>query len=101
VFATASAAYAPGGARPANATATPATVPAAKATSAVPKDNPHQELILALAEKLDDGKGAPWEDIVAEASKKGVKEAEVEECLNDLMDKGQIYEPVLGRLKRT
>jgi len=68
---------------------------------AKPADNPHEALILSLCEKLDDGKGAPWEDIVAEASKKGVKETEVEECLNALMDKGIIYEPVLGRLKST
>ena len=68
---------------------------------AKPADNPHEALVLTLCEKLDDGKGAPWEDIVGEASKKGVKETEVEECLNALMDKGQIYEPVLGRLKKT
>jgi RPA family protein len=79
----------------------PATKAAPPAAAKKPDENPHEELILSLAEKLDDGKGAPWEDIVAEAAKKGVREEAVEECLNGLMDKGQIYEPVLGRLKRT
>jgi hypothetical protein len=69
--------------------------------AAPPAQSPHEPLILSLAEKLDDGKGAPWEDIVAEASKKGVKEEQVEECLNALMDKGLVYEPVLGRIKTT
>ena len=78
----------------------PAAAPA-KAPPAPAQDNPHEPLILSLAEKLDDGKGAPWEDIVSEAARKGVGEAAVEETLNALMDKGLIYEPVLGRLKRT
>lgn len=74
---------------------------AAKPAPAKAAENPHEETIVALVEKLDDGKGAPWEDIVAEAAKKQIGEAQVEECLNALMDKGQVYEPVLGRLKRT
>lgn len=115
-FAPAAAAYAPPAAKnapPAPAAKGPAPAAAthaapASATKAAPPaaakkadENPHEDLILSLAEKLDDGKGAPWEDIVAEAAKKGVREEAVEECLNGLMDKGQIYEPVLGRLKRT
>ena len=79
----------------------PAPQPAPAKAPAPAADNPHEPLILSLAEKLDDGKGAPWEDIVSEAGKKGVTEAAVEETLNSLMDKGLIYEPVLGRLKRT
>ena len=86
-----------------------ATVPAAapkptNAPTAAPKaatPSVHEDLILSLVEKLDDTKGAPWEDIVAEAAKKQIPESQVEECLNALMDKGQIYEPVLGRLKKT
>lgn len=76
-----------------------AAAPAAKPAPA--GANPHEELILALAASKDDGKGAPWEDIVTEAAKKNVTEAQVEECLNSLMDKGLVYEPVLGRIKRT
>ncbi|HVL47014.1 MAG TPA: hypothetical protein VM889_00485, partial [Candidatus Thermoplasmatota archaeon] len=95
----------PGGRPPAAApvAAPPAVVrptkvadPAADARKSEVEDQVH-----ALTESLDDGKGAPWEDIVAEAAKRKVTEAEVEEALNSLMDKGLIYEPVLGRLKRT
>lgn len=108
-FAPAGAGFAPAATAAPKPAAAPAPKPApaaapVKATPvapAKPADNPHEDLILGLCEKLDDGKGAPWEDIVAEAAKKNVKEAEVEECLNSLMDKGQIYEPVLGRLKKT
>lgn len=95
---------APASAPKATATSAPAPANAAPKAPAKPAPaaaNPHEDLVLALCEKLDDGKGAPWEDVVAEASKKGVKEGDVEECLNALMDKGQVYEPVLGRLKRT
>src|SRR5581483_9512302 len=76
---------------------------APKAPAAPPKAaaSANEDVVMALCEKLDDGKGAPWEDVVAEAARKGIGEAEVEECLNALMDKGQVYEPVLGRLKRT
>lgn len=90
----------------------PAPAPTAGAPTAAPPATPargtpppaesaHADLVLGLVEKLDEGKGAPWEDVVAEAGRKNVSEEEVEECLNDLMDKGQVYEPVLGRLKRT
>lgn len=92
--------FAPAAAAPTNFEPKPAFV-SKPAPAAAKADNPHEGLILSFAEKLDDGKGAPWEDIVAAAAKQGVKEEEVEECLNALMDKGQIYEPVLGRLKRT
>lgn len=57
--------------------------------------------IAELVRALDDGKAAPWEAIVAEAGKAGVSEAEVEEAINSLLDKGLVYEPVLGRLKAT
>ncbi|MEA3198984.1 MAG: uncharacterized protein QOE90_412 [Thermoplasmata archaeon] len=86
-----------GAAPPPQRQPSPQPVPQPKA----PEANAHEDAVLALCEKLDDGKGAPWEDVVAEAAKKGIGEAAVEECLNALMDKGQIYEPVLGRLKRT
>lgn len=98
-FATASSGFTPTApATPRPATQTP---PAATPQAAAPApENPHKALILGLVDKMDDGKGAPWEEIVAEAGKKGVKEAEVEEALNALMDDGEIYEPVLGRLKK-
>ncbi|HEX2022958.1 MAG TPA: hypothetical protein VHH36_09590, partial [Candidatus Thermoplasmatota archaeon] len=39
--------------------------PKAPPPAAKPAENPHEALVLGFVEKLDDGKGAPWEDIVA------------------------------------
>jgi hypothetical protein len=60
-----------------------------------------EERIAALVRSLDDGKGAAWEAIVAEAAKTGLAESDVEEAINSLLDKGVVYEPVLGRLRPT
>ena len=82
---------------------TPAQRPQAPAPAQAkpaPVESPHKDLILGFIAKLDEGKGAPWEDIVAEAAKQNLREEIVEETLNALMDDGAIYEPVLGRLKK-
>lgn len=56
---------------------------------------------LEIVEELDrDVKGASWEDIVTAAEKKGLSKIQVEETTNSLLDKGLIYEPVLGRIKK-
>jgi uncharacterized protein len=60
-----------------------------------------EERVAGWVKALDDGKGAPWDGIVAEAAKQGMTEADVEETINSLLDKGLVYEPVLGRLKPT
>ncbi|HUR68169.1 MAG TPA: hypothetical protein VM370_02905 [Candidatus Thermoplasmatota archaeon] len=83
------------------AAAARAASPAATTPPKGSAENPHKDVVLGFIERRDEGKGAPWEDIVSEAGKKGIKEADVEECLNALMDDGLIYEPVLGRLKKT
>jgi hypothetical protein len=58
------------------------------------------EKLLALVKALDtDGKGAKWDDLVAAAKKKKIDKERLEEICNDLMDKGDIYEPELGRIK--
>jgi hypothetical protein len=60
-----------------------------------------EDLFLEIIEKLDlDVKGAAWEDIVSEAEKKGLSKMQIEETTNSLLDKGLIYEPVLGRIKK-
>lgn len=77
---------------------------AAAAQAAAVEDDARQvaeERIAAWVRSLDDDKGAPWESIVAEAAKQGMTEADVEAAINSLLDKGAIYEPVLGRLKAT
>ncbi len=56
---------------------------------------------LEIVEELDkDVKGASWEDIVSAAEKKGLSKMQIEETTNSLLDKGLIYEPVLGRIKK-
>lgn len=41
----------------------------------------------------------PWEDVLAHYSKQGYGGTEIEAALNEAMDQGRIYEPILGRLK--
>ncbi len=81
------------------APAAQAAAPAAPVVTA--RQEEIEELVLDLVTRLDDGKGAPWEEIVSQARAKSISEEEVEESLNSLMDKGNIYEPVLGKLKKT
>ena len=59
-----------------------------------------EKVVLALVEQLDKGgKGAPWDEIVAEAKKVGIEREELDELSNSLLDKGLVYEPVLGKMK--
>lgn len=60
-----------------------------------------EERLLEIIEKLDsDVKGAVWEDIIEMAQKSGLSRIQIEETTNSLLDKGLIYEPVLGRIKK-
>jgi len=81
--------------------------PAARATKAVSKEKAREpgedveEKVLALIGELDkDGKGAPWDALLASAAKGGVRKEILEEAVNELLDKGLVYEPVLGRMKK-
>jgi RPA family protein len=57
--------------------------------------------VLELIESLDkNGKGATWEDVIKEGKKVGIKREDLEEVTNKLLDKGLIYEPILGRMKK-
>lgn len=57
--------------------------------------------ILDLIVKLDfDGKGARYEDIVENASKLNMERSAVDEMLNNLLEKGLIYEPSVNLFKR-
>ncbi len=60
-----------------------------------------EEKILRVVKECEGEKGALWDDIVANGEKEGLERDLVEEALASLMDKGMIYEPVLGRLKTT
>jgi len=65
------------------------------------KEVDREEQVLALITALDkNGKGAPWDQIVDEVKRLGLDKTALEEVTNSLLDKGMIYEPVLGRMKR-
>lgn len=60
-----------------------------------------EDKVLEVITALDkDGKGAPWEGILDAAGKAGVSKDKLEESINSLLDKGLIYEPILGRMKK-
>jgi len=60
-----------------------------------------EDLVLGMLDELDrDGRGAPMDELVRRAANEGMAGTELEEITNSLMDKGLVYEPVLGRLKR-
>jgi RPA family protein len=64
-------------------------------------DPDKEEMILGLIDELNrDGRGAPMDELIRRAASEGVVGTELEEMTNSLMDKGMVYEPVLGRLKR-
>jgi RPA family protein len=74
---------------------------APKAEAPRKKDEETEDAVLALIGELDqDGKGAPWDALLDAAGKKGIRKEALEEGVNELLDKGLIYEPVLGRMKK-
>lgn len=60
----------------------------------------HEVTVFAVVKELDKGpKGAAYDEIVERCSKRGVPKEQFDEVVNALLDKGKIYEPVLGQLK--
>jgi len=60
-----------------------------------------EQTVLGIIGELDaDGKGAAWDGMLARATKAGVDKDALEEIVNSLLDKGLIYEPILGRMKK-
>lgn len=60
-----------------------------------------EKIVLELIKKVEGEDGAPWDLITEKCKKAGLDKDSIEEALNSLMDKGLIYEPVLGTLKST
>lgn len=58
-----------------------------------------EDLILQTIARLDAGEGVSYEILLAEMENTGVDEATIEQVINDLMSKGQCYEPKIGLLK--
>lgn len=59
-----------------------------------------KELIAAIIEKLDDGKGTPYSSIIDSANSAGIDAGSVEEGVKELMAEGRCYEPKLGVLRK-
>jgi DNA replicative helicase MCM subunit Mcm2 (Cdc46/Mcm family) len=85
----------------------PATssTPSEPAMPAVKQDTgmDKEEIILGFIDRLDPGgsaKGAPRDEIERLAAEEGISANEVEELSDSLMDKGLIYEPNLGYLRK-
>jgi len=70
-------------------------------TTATAEQEALEERVLGIIAELDaDGKGASWDAMVARAAKDEVDKDAMEEVVNSLLDKGLIYEPILGRMKK-
>jgi len=60
-----------------------------------------EDTVLKLIEALDSGsRGAPWDKIVEGAKGKKIDKVRLEEIVASLLDKGEIYEPELGMMKK-
>lgn len=60
-----------------------------------------EKIVLELIKKVEGEDGAPWDLITEKCEKAGLDKDSIEEAINSLMDKGLIYEPVLGTIKST
>lgn len=60
-----------------------------------------EDTVLKIIDSLDTAsRGAPWDKIVDAAKAKKVDKVRLEEIIAKLLDKGEIYEPELGMMKR-
>ena len=57
--------------------------------------------VLEIIKEIEGEEGAQWDSITESCEKKGIDKDTIEEALTSLMDKGLIYEPVLGTIKTT
>ena len=60
-----------------------------------------EKTVFDTIKKLEGEDGAPWDLITEKCEKDGLDSDSIEEALNSLMDKGLIYEPILGTIKTT
>lgn len=60
-----------------------------------------EDTVLDVIRSVEGEEGALWDEITEECEKKGLDVDTIEEALNGLMEKGLIYEPVLGTIKTT
>jgi RPA family protein len=60
-----------------------------------------EKTVFETIREIQGDDGAQWDSITEKCEKKGINRDNVEEALTSLMDKGLIYEPVLGTIKTT
>ena len=60
-----------------------------------------ENTVLETIKKIEGKDGAAWDTITEKCEKAGLDKDSIEEALNSLMDKGLIYEPILGTIKTT
>ena len=60
-----------------------------------------EKTVLETIREIEGDDGAQWDSITEKCEKKGINRDNIEEALTSLMDKGLIYEPVLGTIKTT
>jgi len=60
-----------------------------------------ENTVLKVIKDNEGKEGAPWDSVTEKCAKSGLDEDSIEEALTSLMDKGLIYEPVLGTIKTT
>lgn len=60
-----------------------------------------EETVLEVIKEIEGDKGAQWDSIVERCKQLGIDKDTVEEIISSLLDKGLIYEPVLGVIKTT
>ena len=78
--------------------------PVAKAEESVEKEEGSEEIektVLEVIKEIEGDDGASWDAITEKCEKKRIDRDAVEEALTALMDKGLIYEPILGTIKTT
>lgn len=61
----------------------------------------NEDTVLDTIKKIEGDDGAPWDLITEKCEKAGLDKDSIEEALTSLMDKGLIYEPILGTIKST
>ena len=57
--------------------------------------------ILEIIKGLETPQGVQWNSVIEQGAKGGLDKYAMEEAISSLMDKGIVYEPVLGWIKRT
>jgi len=60
-----------------------------------------EDNVLKTIKEIEGDDGAAWDTITENCEKQGLDKNTIEEALTSLMDKGLIYEPVLGTIKTT